>query len=341
MNLRRGSNAAFKHWVRNGTAFKALYRGLNLRWRNVTPPVIASFTATPANFRIDQRATGNIRFDFNVTNATKVELLDNLGNKLWAGIAGPAVSSEYTNLTFVRGRYDVPGSADGKVLTTIILHSISTKGSVQCTVTPAALYIDGNKYELTPEFYGPTRIPNSYVTTTNIPVNFRANGFRTIRYTRRLKLELADGRLVNINTGVPFTPSPGGVPNNTTIPQPTKTTPYTLTAFNDTGSSSRRTTVTVNRLANIESFVSDGAIHGRTGGTTFRFRGVVVGNPKPTLSADQGIGTITDRHLTPRSDGKYDLLFTHFFGVAGSRTITLTATNSFGSNTAQTTVQVP
>lgn len=151
------------------------------------------------------------------------------------------------------------------------------------------------------------------------------------------------GKFVNKRTGeviINFASTTGT--SSVSTPIPNQTTTYTVILTNSTGAVSQDVTVTATKNPTIESFQSDGQLASRLpSGGTFRFSAVIDGLPRPAIRADQGIGAITDRHLTRRSDGKWDLTFTHYFGVSGSRQITLTATNSSGSVTAQTTIVVP
>ena len=167
-------------------------------------------------------------------------------------------------------------------------------------------------------------------TTGNIELIVRGTGF-------------TNGQIINQNTGevVQNFATNTGVSRAST-PIPTEDTTFVATVTNNTGATSSSLTVRVTKNPVITNFRSTGQYHSPlSSGSNFRFAAIIDGRPQPALSADQGIGAISTRHLTRRSDGRWDLDFTHVFGIAGSRTITLTATNSSGSVTAQTTIVVP
>ena len=167
-------------------------------------------------------------------------------------------------------------------------------------------------------------------TTGNIELIVRGTGF-------------TNGQIINQNTGeVVQNFATNTDVSRASTPIPTEDTTFVATVTNNTGATSSSLTVRVTKNPVITNFRSTGQYHSPlSSGSNFRFAAIIDGRPQPALSADQGIGAISTRHLTRRSDGRWDLDFTHVFGIAGSRTITLTATNSSGSVTAQTTIVVP
>lgn len=152
-----------------------------------------------------------------------------------------------------------------------------------------------------------------------------------------------NGKFINKSTGEVvqnFATTTGRA--TATTPIPTDNTTYTVVLTNATGATSQDLNFTVTKNPTIESFMVDHYVPGRqTHGITAVFSAVIDGRPQPALSANQGIGAITSRHLTRRSDGKWDLSYPHYFGTTGNRQVTLTATNSSGTVTATTTVTVP
>ena len=123
------------------------------------------------------------------------------------------------------------------------------------------------------------------------------------------------------------------VSGTTTSVSPAATTTYTLTATNSAGSATAQTTVTVNppsQIPIITSFIATPAAIQLGQATTFSWS--VTG--ATTLSIDQGIGTVTGTSVTvtPQS---FAFLPTNTFPV-----FMLTATNSYGSATAQTPLMV-
>lgn len=146
-------------------------------------------------------------------------------------------------------------------------------------------------------------------------------------------------KIINARTGavVPLSAA-AGFQHGGTVAQPRETTQYNLTATNSAGAVSQSVTVTVTQNPVISSFRVVGY---RTNplsphGSTVQFEAHLVGQPVPRFTADQGIGEIAPRHY---SSGV--LSFSHYFGVSGNRTVTLTATNSSGTATARVTVTVP
>ena len=167
-----------------------------------------------------------------------------------------------------------------------------------------------------------------------------ATGNVTLRVTGT---GFTNGKFINKTTGAVvqnFATTTGTFTATTPIPQDDTT--YTVVLTNATGATSQDVNFTVTKNPTISQFQVDHYIPGRnTHGITAVFRAVIDGRPQPTLSADQGIGTISTRHLTRRADGKWDLTYTRYFGTSGNRTVTLTATNGSGTVTAQTVVVVP
>ena len=165
--------------------------------------------------------------------------------------------------------------------------------------------------------------------TGNIELIVRGTGF-------------TNGRIVNQNTGEVvqnFATNTGVSRASTPIPQ--EVTTYVASVRNATGTSSRELTVNVTKNPLLTNFRSLGALPSQGNQRHFRFTATVQGVPQPTMSANQGIGTITPRHLTKTGPGIWTLEFDHVFGVAGSRRVTLTITNSSGSDTEFVDIVVP
>ena len=361
MSIRRGSNAAFKHIVRHGIAFKKLYRGTTELFTNSNPPVIASFGATPSTIDLDTRATGNVVFNFGVTNATKAEIMGPNGNKLWAGTGSATGSApSYTNLVmrhYPAGNQWVYRPNNGNYVTNQAVFWIGWFSSyvdrsnaigIGANTNSGELIIDGVSYPFRRVLSSVGIYPSASTissTTGNVPSRLITQlQVNHATATRRWQVKFSDGRYINLNTGVPEASGAGAFPTSATLPQPSKTANYRLTAFNATGASHRDTTVTVTKDPVITNFRSTGANHAPNAGAhgaTFRFEAIVDGLPRPTMSANQGIGSISDRHLTQRSDGRWDLTFTHYFGSSGSRQVALSATNGSGVATSRITVVVP
>ena len=146
------------------------------------------------------------------------------------------------------------------------------------------------------------------------------------------------------NVGTSFLGVNGAGINQTlpNIAQPTQDTTYRLIARNNEGSSHKDFTVRVTQDPLIDSFVvlhyvSGGPAHGQTA----YMRAIFKGSPQPSLSADQGIGALNPRHFRDAGEtNTWMVEFSHFFGrmtPPQQRVVTLTATNSSGSNTRQLT----
>ena len=151
-----------------------------------------------------------------------------------------------------------------------------------------------------------------------------------------------EGRIINQNTGEVvqnFATTTGVSRASTPIPQ--EVTVYVVTVSNSRGSISQELTVNVTKNPLLTNFRSLGALPSQGNQRHFRFAATLEGVPQPTMSADQGIGTITPRHLTKTGPGIWNLEFDHVFGVAGSRRVTLTITNSSGSDAEFVDIVVP
>lgn len=128
---------------------------------------------------------------------------------------------------------------------------------------------------------------------------------------------------------------------NPSVPQPVRSSRYVLQAFNDDGAAHQYTSLSVTKNPRINPI----NVSYQTGlgvpGATVRFRGTVQGQPRPTLSGDQGIGEVSSRHFTETSGGDWTVDFTHHFGVSGSRNVLLTARNSSGVARRNVSILVP
>ena len=122
-------------------------------------------------------------------------------------------------------------------------------------------------------------------------------------------------------------------------PRPLTDTTYAFIASNASGQSSQELTVLVNKLPTLSGlnvrYVQNPS---GLGGATVYVSGQWTGKPKPAFSADQGIGSISDRHFA--GDGSFE--FSHHFAAgSGQRTIRVTGTNRVGSGHADIVVNVP
>lgn len=133
-------------------------------------------------------------------------------------------------------------------------------------------------------------------------------------------------------TALALSPTPPGNPTLTpakssvTVPSPTTTTTYTLTGTNGPQSTSAQLTVYVDQPPTITSFtVNDSTV---VAGAPITFSWNVVGSS--SLTIDNGVGSVT-----PLTTGTKSIS-----APAATTTYTLTATNAFGSITANVTVNI-
>ena len=151
-----------------------------------------------------------------------------------------------------------------------------------------------------------------------------------------------EAKLYNKNTGA-LMQTFVGASGSASYLQPTETTTYTVQARNSSGSSSSEVTVTVTQYAIVLDFtVQRYVLGGPGGGATAYFRATVEGTPRPTVSADNSIGTITDRHFTKvAGTNTWNVDFSHYFPGHGAvpvqRRVTVTAVNSTGRSSRSLT----
>lgn len=114
--------------------------------------------------------------------------------------------------------------------------------------------------------------------------------------------------------------------NSVTVPSPTSTTTYTLTGTTGGQTRTRQLTIFVDQPPMINHFaVNDSTV---VAGAPISLNWDVIG--AASLSIDQGVGAVT-----PLGTGS-----TNLSAPPATTTYTLTATNAFGSVTAQTTVNI-
>ena len=201
----------------------------------------------------------------------------------------------------------------------------------------------------------PTRLPLTRMTQSGYSNFYRTPVTRVIsNLNGSIRTAVPDRRfLVNFWIGVmkgwewfdmddgAFTPFSARFHFTANVPQPYTTSRYVLQAFNDDGAAHRYVTLPVTKNPVINAI----SVTYQTGlgipGATVRFRGRVAGQPRPTVTGDQSIGTISARHFTATTGGDWLLDFTHHFGVSGSRNVLLTATNSSGTYTRRVPILVP
>ena len=155
----------------------------------------------------------------------------------------------------------------------------------------------------------------------NIQISFSATGATEERIYRR-----SDGRYL------------GGL-SPVAVSRPTRDETFILRAINASGSASLSRDVEVNRRPVISGLtVRYIPPHLSGQGITAIFRGYWIGKPTPAISADNGIGTLTSRHVN-EAQGTFEI--SHFFGVPGVREVRFTATNRSFNGTATTEISVP
>ena len=124
--------------------------------------------------------------------------------------------------------------------------------------------------------------------------------------------------------------------NQAIITRPDVTTTYVLHSRNDAGVVTDSITVVITQAPQLSNlrvrYVPRG---GLGGGATAYFDVNWVGSPTPSFSADQGIGSISTRHI---NEAARTLSFSHYF-APGNRTVRLTASNSQGSTHADIIVR--
>ena len=65
--IRKGSNADYKHLFIGSKPLQKIYKGSKLIWESQNPPVITTFSVSPSTIDLDTRATGTITFTLAVT----------------------------------------------------------------------------------------------------------------------------------------------------------------------------------------------------------------------------------------------------------------------------------
>ena len=194
----------------------------------------------------------------------------------------------------------------------------------------------------------PPQIPVFTATPASIDLDSSPSG--TISFTVQVTGTTGEDTVAQIvrlpngeNVGTSFLGVNGASINQTlpNIAQPSQNTTYRLIARNDEGASHKDFTVSVTQNPVIDSFVvlnyvSGGPSHGQTA----YMRAIFKGYPRPSLSADQGIGTLNSSHFRDAGTNTWQVEFSKFFGrmiPPQQRIITLTATNSSGTVTRQVT----
>lgn len=68
-DIRKGAGSNYTHIYGGVTAYEKVYLEDTLIWSNTAPPTIASFTANPESIDLDTRATGTIRFTWDISGS--------------------------------------------------------------------------------------------------------------------------------------------------------------------------------------------------------------------------------------------------------------------------------
>jgi hypothetical protein len=320
-----------------------------------TPPIIIAFSSNPSTINSDGTST----LLWNVTGATSVSINQGIGR---VDVAGTREVSPNTSTT-----YTITASNSAGSVTSLIAVTVSGTGTIPAinSFTGSPLTIDsGNQSTLSWNIAGATSAsinadvgavnatsgthqvsPNANTTYTLTATN--ATGSSTAQVT--VTVGIADQPVINSFTANPITINAGqsstltwaitgatsafinvdvgtvNAASGTYVVTPAATITYTLTATNSVGSVTATATVTVSgaNFPVINSFTANPTIVTSGGASTLSW--LVIG--ATTLSINQGIGTV----VTPG---------TRTVNPMATTTYTLTASNSYGSVTAQVTITI-